>query len=208
MPVFSQTPPAVDKTRLPCALAIVGLMFAGCTSESYDQSADTLAGQAEPPALTGSMIDVPPGPIACEGNTAHQQVRVLELINDARSSARQCGDTSFAAASPLSWDTRLESAARSHSQDMVRNNFFDHSGSDGSRASARVTAAGYRWRATGENIAAGQESVTEAVNAWLDSPGHCRNVMNEKFTNMALACEVADGNDYKEYWTQVLARPR
>ena len=128
------------------------------------------------------------------------------LVNAARARARQCGTEDFEAVPPLAWDARLADAAEDHSRDMAGNDFFSHSGSDGSSVGMRATAAGFSWSTVGENIAAGQRSAAEAVDGWIESPGHCRNIMNPRFASLGMACVSDPGATYGTYWTQVLAR--
>ena len=144
----------------------------------------------------------------CSSDTDVMQQRLLQLINEARSEARSCGDDNFTATTPLVWNSTLEVAAKAHSQDMADNNFFSHTGSDGSSASERVNVAGYQWRTVGENIAAGRDTAAETVSDWLDSPGHCRNIMNPAFFEVAVSCSENSDTDYNRYWTNVLAAPR
>ena len=132
---------------------------------------------------------------------------MLDLINTARAEARSCGTEFFAATSPLAWNTQLLAAARTHSEDMAQHNFFSHTGSDGSNVGDRATAAGFTWQRIGENIAAGQTSAESAVNGWIDSPGHCRNLMNPNFTEVSVACVENSDSDYNRYWTNVLGTP-
>lgn len=134
--------------------------------------------------------------------------RVLTLVNDARGQPRTCGNEKFAAAAPLAHDTLLEAAAQAHAQDMAQRNFFDHRGSDGSRAAQRVTRAGFRWRDVGENIAGGQTSAESVVAGWLASPGHCANLMRREFTHMGVAYAVDKSTELGIYWAQVFGRPR
>ena len=132
---------------------------------------------------------------------------MLGQINDARAQTRSCGSDSAPAVAPLAWNCTLASVAEQHSADMADNNFFSHTGSDGSSIGTRLTNAGYNWRAAGENIAAGQSSVSEVMVAWLESPGHCENIMNSNFREVGAAM-VENGNaDYQRYWTQNFARP-
>ncbi|SFR45209.1 Cysteine-rich secretory protein family protein [Marinobacter daqiaonensis] len=133
---------------------------------------------------------------------------LLERVNEARGEARQCGDESFDAAQPLSWNCKLEDAALAHSTEMAELEFFSHTGPDGVRIGERVNDRGYRWSAVGENIAAGQNSVDDVVDGWLSSPGHCANIMSPKFTEMGAARVEAPGSQYSPFWTQVFARPR
>ena len=144
----------------------------------------------------------------CTSDAAVIEQRMLQLINDARSEARSCGDEDFIATTPLGWNSSLEVAAKTHSQDMADNDFFSHTGSDGSSAAERVNVAGYQWRTVGENIAAGRATAAETLSDWLDSPGHCRNIMNPAFQEVAVSCNENDNTVYKRYWTNVLAAPR
>ena len=134
---------------------------------------------------------------------------VLAAVNIARASARACGDKTFAAALPLGWDDVLAQAAMLHSSDMATQRYFSHTDKDGQAVAYRATRAGYRWRIIGENIAAGQDSAEEVVAGWLDSPGHCVNIMNPKFTQMGAAFAISgDPASGRVYWTQVLGAPR
>ncbi|MFK7861490.1 MAG: CAP domain-containing protein [Granulosicoccus sp.] len=143
----------------------------------------------------------------CSSSESEMQQRMLQLINDARATARVCGTDSYPATRSLSWNTNLAEASRVHSDDMATHNFFDHTGSDGSSAAMRVTRQGYQWRAVGENIAAGRTTAEATVNDWLESPGHCRNIMNPTFAEVAVACVEDSDSDFGRYWTNVLATP-
>ncbi|MDB6090573.1 MAG: hypothetical protein JWN85_3357 [Gammaproteobacteria bacterium] len=134
--------------------------------------------------------------------------RVLELTNEARSRARRCGNTSFAAASPLSLTAPLERAALEHSKDMAMNSYMDHTGRDRSSPADRITRAGYKWRMVGENLASGIMTPEEAVAGWLHSPHHCANLMTPGFTEMGVAFAVNAATDAGVYWTQTFGTPR
>ena len=101
----------------------------------------------------------------------------------------------------LTYDTRLEAVARAHGQDMARNNFFAHSGSDGSDIAKRLKRGGYRWCFAAENIAVGQRNLGTVMAAWMASPGHRRNILNRKAQQVGLA--RVSGNR----WVMVLAAP-
>ena len=92
---------------------------------------------------------------------------------------------------------------------MAAANFFSHTGSDGSNAGQRATAAGYLWQSWGENIAAGQPSVDEVMAGWMASPGHCANIMQERLRDIGVACVSGGaGNTYRSYWTMTLGLAR
>ncbi len=130
-----------------------------------------------------------------------QASELLSLVNQARSSARSCGSTPYAAAPPLALDARLTRAAQLHSLDMQTSGTFSHTGSDGRTLADRVNAQGYTWRRIGEDIASGFSTSQAVVQAWLKSPGHCTNIMDPQFQD--LGAGVAGS-----YWTLDFATPR
>jgi uncharacterized protein YkwD len=134
--------------------------------------------------------------------------RVLELVIAARAHARLCGDRRFDAAPPLALSSALTAAAARHASDLAQHGSFDHRGSDGTRPAERVSAAGYRWLAVAENIAAGPLNADAVVAGWLESPAHCANVMAARFTQMGIAFVRVPSANPPIYWTQVFAAPR
>ncbi|MFC5523682.1 CAP domain-containing protein [Polaromonas jejuensis] len=136
------------------------------------------------------------------------QARVLALVNEARTRPRRCGNDSFAAARPLRLNATLHGVADAHAADMARHNYFSHSGRDGSRVAERASRAGYPWRAIGENIAAGQMQADAVVQGWLNSPGHCANIMSPAYTEMGAAFAVNNKTSAGIYWVQVFGAAR
>ena len=130
------------------------------------------------------------------------------LTNQARASRQQCGDRSFDAVSSLSWNQQLAEAALAHSRDMAANNYFDHTNLEDESPGVRITRTGYSAMTWGENIAAGYGSVSRVIEGWIDSPGHCANIMNAGFTEFAVAYAENPNSTYGTYWTMVLAAPR
>lgn len=133
---------------------------------------------------------------------------VLEQANAARAQARRCGRERFEAAPPLAWSDALAQAARAHSEDMARRGYFAHRSPEGGEVGERATRQGYRWGRIGENIATGQGSPEQVVAGWLESPGHCRNLMDPNHTEMGAAYAVNPQRETTIYWTQVLGAPR
>jgi uncharacterized protein YkwD len=134
--------------------------------------------------------------------------RVLELVNAARAKSRRCGGHLLEAAPPLTLSRTLTEVALRHARDMAQHGSMDHRGSDGSQPDERVTRAGYRWRAVGENIAAGQRTADAVVTTWLDSAGHCTNIMEPEFTETGIAFALAPSRNPAIYWAQVFAAPQ
>lgn len=99
--------------------------------------------------------------------------------------------------SPLQTDAKLMAAAREKSQDMQTNKYFSHTSPTFGSPFDRMKALGITYKGAGENIAQGQRSPQEVVQAWMDSPGHRANILNGKFTHIGVGY-VKSGN----YWTQ------
>jgi len=104
----------------------------------------------------------------------------------------------------LTADARLNRAAEGHSDDMAKLNYFSHTGRDGDNPGERMREQGYDWWTWGENIAAGQDTPQQVVNAWLNSSGHRANIMSDRFEEIGVGY-VEDSDGYGEYWTQVFA---
>jgi uncharacterized protein YkwD len=132
---------------------------------------------------------------------------VLELVNRARARDRKCGATPYRAVPPLASAKVLDRAALVHAQDMAAHSMFEHRGTDGSTPAERATRAGYVWRSVGENIAAGAADAESVTAGWLDSPGHCANIMSPAFTEMGIAYAVNNKSKSGIYWSQVFAAP-
>ena len=120
---------------------------------------------------------------------------MLQLVNDIRKKGCQCEDTYYSPAPAVTWNSLLEQAAAKHSSDMYANKYFSHTGLNGSNGGTRIQQAGYNWMSYGENIAMGFQSEREVVESWLESAGHCRNIMNKNFKEMGVAKTGA-------YWVQ------
>lgn len=186
-------------------------LLAGCSGGDGTSSNPIDNSPGAPPDDGGNTPGNPPGnsggsgPSSCSLSAAEQDM--LAMVNEARASARSCGNESFSAAAPVAWNCQLKQAAAAHSNDMATINFFDHTGSDGSSAGDRITATGYNWRRWSENIAGGQRTASTAIDGWIGSPGHCRNLMNSRVTEMGMAVASDNGSDFVIYWTQVFATP-
>ena len=147
-----------------------------------------------------------PGPQSgnCEFDDVDQEM--LIAVNAARANARSCGSRGhFASAPALVLQCQLKNAAQGHSDDMATNNFFSHTSSNGLRLGNRVSNAGYNYSMTGENIAVGYNSVDAVMSGWLQSDGHCANLMTQSYTDFGLGLAAAGS---RLYWTQNFGRPR
>jgi hypothetical protein len=210
-----------------CIYIVVITLLSGCGGDFATRNASTLenanTGGADTSLTTNeNNTTIPKSGIYNASDDA--QTKYLKVINYARGIARECKkndgavqETSrgfFPAADPLTTNQDLYAAALEHSKDMAESNTFSHLGSGTvsdvtgsnlghpSRFVERIEANGYvSFSRIGENIAAGQATIEDAVHAWLESPGHCANIMNADYTEMGLAKYENPNSHYKIYWT-------
>lgn len=113
---------------------------------------------------------------------------LLKLVNDLRQEGCICGKQVFPPVGRLKWDTILEKTAYEHGVDLFENQYFSHTGLDGSQPWDRAARNNYPNSFVGENIARGYESEEEVILGWKNSPGHCANMMRGDFDLMATSC--------------------
>ncbi len=117
------------------------------------------------------------------------EMKVIELTNAER---RKNG------LSDLKADASLSNVARDKSKDMQTNNYFSHTSPTHGSPFDMMRDYGISYNTAGENIAMGQRSPEEVVQAWMDSEGHRKNILNGEFTHIGVGY-VEEGN----YWTQM-----
>ena len=125
------------------------------------------------------------------------QSLLLGLVNQVRQSGCNCGTTAMPPVAPLAWNDLLAQVALDHSLDMETCNYFAHNNLQGKTPGDRITEAGYHWKTFGENIAMGYGSEQAVMSGWLNSEGHCRNIMGKDFVEIGVG---RSGN----YWTMDL----
>ncbi|MEM7101636.1 MAG: CAP domain-containing protein [Bacteroidota bacterium] len=125
---------------------------------------------------------------------------MLKMVNDQRKAGCKCGSKNYSPARKLKWNGTLQKIAHTHSLDMARMKKMSHSGSDGSDVDERLDNGGYNWMGYGENVAFGQRTIQEVFSGWIESPPHCRNIMNPALTEIGVSQAGL-------YWTMILATP-
>ena len=104
---------------------------------------------------------------------------------------------------PLKRHDALNASARWLAGDMAANKYFDHVDRLGRSIVARLPDFNYRnYVAIGENIAAGQRTPRDVVEAWLKSPGHRANLLNADFREIGVSYVYAPNSEYGCYWVQ------
>jgi uncharacterized protein YkwD len=95
---------------------------------------------------------------------------------------------------------RLQEAARAHSKDMIRRDYFSHNTKGRGSFEKRLVrfgydAKGYDYYRVGENIALGSGSDGEPesrMRAWMRSDGHRRNILNEEFREIGVGTHTGE----------------
>ncbi|NUN65008.1 CAP domain-containing protein [Pseudanabaena biceps] len=108
----------------------------------------------------------------------------------------------------LRLSSQLGKAAQLHAVDMANNNYFSHTGRNGSTVGDRTKSSGYKFRAVGENLAAGKATPEGTILQWMNSSGHRANILNSQFTEIGFGYANAPSSRYRHYWVQVFGKPQ
>ncbi len=131
----------------------------------------------------GQKINVPEQ----EGQAVEQEV--VRLVNVERAKA---------GLPALKSDWELARVAEHKSQDMHDKGYFDHTSPTYGTPFTMMKNYGITYKSAGENIAKGQRTAAQVVDAWMNSAGHRANILNKNYTHIGVGY-VADGH----YWTQM-----
>ena len=124
-------------------------------------------------------------------NMNSDEKEVFDLINKQRT---QNG------LSPLKENNELQRVARIKAQDMVNNNYFSHTSPTYGSPFDMMKSFKISYNTAGENIA-GNSSNSDAVIAWMNSPGHRANILNSSFNQTGIG--VVNGSKYGKIYVQM-----
>lgn len=116
------------------------------------------------------------------------EAKVVQLTNDQR---RKNG------LPDLQLDTTLTSMAQEKSNDMLNKNYFSHTSPTYGSPFDMMKLFGITYSHAGENLAKGQRSAEEVVQAWMNSTGHRANILNGNYTKIGVGHSSS-----QDYWTQ------
>ena len=134
--------------------------------------------------------EVPGGDTDQEGEELSFARQVVQLVNEERTKN---------GLSPLTIHTGAERAAQVRAQEIQSS--FSHTRPNGSSFSTALTEAGVSYSRSGENIAYGQRTPAQGMDAWMNSSGHRANILNSSFSQIGVGyVESASGIGY---WTQL-----
>lgn len=211
-PAFNQPlPPVQQWGQMQTPWGNVPFPFLFGTAAPPQQPPPAQLPPGQPPTAQPSPAPVPPPsptpvPAPPSGETATwtaEEVRIVELVNQLRATGGTCGNATLPPAPRLNANAALGRAARGHSADMAQNDYFDHTSRDGRSPADRAQAAGYRSRFVGENIAAGNPTPEGTMRQWVESPGHCVNMLSREYTVLGVGHARTSRSGMQDYWTQV-----
>ncbi len=219
----------IRKLYLPIFL---GALLTGCGGGGSTAVSSTTNNTTNNTPPTSSTLIPFVAPVLSES----EKQDYLDAINNARLTEQDCGSEGIkSAVPPLTWNDKLYNAAAEHSTDLAAWNNgvvtesealtkFSHDGSgtdsdwtaqkleleEGSTIKERIENSGYVWQAIGENIAAGTntDTATTVVQQWIESPGHCANLMSSNYTQVGMAMVEDSNSFYTHYWTQNFGNPQ
>lgn len=128
---------------------------------------------------------------------ARVAAEMLSRVNDAR---RQAG------LAPLAANPLLDQISRQHAEDMLARSYFSHRTPEGKGPSDRAWDGGYR-SGVGEILVEQRFSPKEALDAWLNSPGHRKIILDPNCRELGLGLAIGAGYDaapggYRVIWVQ------
>ena len=127
---------------------------------------------------------------AGSGTMSSDESRILQLVNAERAKT---------GAKPLASNADCTKLARMKSQDMVNKNYFSHQSPTYGSPFDMLKANNVSYMYAGENIAMNQ-SADAAFQAWMNSEGHKKNILNPNFTDLGVG--IAPKGNGSNIYTQ------
>lgn len=191
----SNNQPANNNSDLKSKLESIIKTYTGSSSAkpTCNKSTGTKASTpaASKPSTSKPSTSKPSASPSTSGDYSAFQKKVVDLVNAERSKA---------GLKPLKMNTQLSKTATLKSQDMAKNNYFDHNSPTYGSPFDMMKQYGISYRTAGENIAMGQTSPEQVMQGWMNSPGHRANILNSSFTQIGVG--IAKNSAGRLYWTQ------
>jgi uncharacterized YkwD family protein len=159
--------------------------------QTVQQPKQTTTQQAKP-AVQQPATNTQKPAATTASNVSEFEKQVANLVNQERQKA---------GLKPLQLDTKLSDVAREKSRDMMNKGYFSHQSPTYGSPFDMMKQFGITYRTAGENIAKGQRTPQEVMNAWMNSQGHRANILNGNFTHIGVGF-VKDSQG-TTYWTQM-----
>lgn len=189
--------PCLNKyfNKMPCKVATPGQKPAP-TPVPAPAPKPTPAPTPQPvPAPTPKPTPAPtpapaPQPIPAPTSVSIDEQAMIDLVNKERVSA---------GLPTLEVDMSLVKTARMKSQDMINKNYFDHNSPTYGSPFDLMKSQGITYQTAGENLA-GNQTVANAHNTLMNSPGHRANILNKNFTKIGIG--IINGGPYGKMFAQ------
>ena len=143
-------------------------------------------------------------PILSPKDYPDSNLSIIGILNETNRQRKENG-----ALPPLSQNSKLNRIASLRIKDMFEKGYFEHKSPTGIGASDIASDVGYEFILIGENIALGNfKDDKSLVQAWMDSPGHRANILNNRYVEIGIGAEKGKYNG-KEVWlaVQIFGRP-
>ncbi|WP_163969791.1 CAP domain-containing protein [Oceanobacillus halotolerans] len=118
--------------------------------------------------------------------------QVVNLVNKERSKQ---------GLAPLKHRADIKNVATKKAQDMINSNYFSHTSPNYGSPFDMLKTFGISYQSAGENIAKGQKTPEEVMNAWMNSAGHRQNILNPDFNSIGVGY-------YQGAWVQLFIKSR
>ncbi|MFC4322468.1 CAP domain-containing protein [Litchfieldia salsa] len=129
-------------------------------------------------------------PSASHSSSFEEQV--VQLVNQERAKA---------GLKPLTHRADLKNVAHKKAQDMINSNYFSHTSPNYGSPFQMLKTFGISYQSAGENIAKGQKTPKEVMNAWMNSPGHRANILKPEYDSIGVGF-------YHSAWVQMFIKAR
>ena len=112
---------------------------------------------------------------------AGEQKKIIELTNAIRANSHL---------KALAVNTALNNSSQAKADDMAVNAYFSHTSPTDKTVSDFVRSSGYKYSTVGENLAMGFTNAEDVVNAWVNSPTHYANLIDNDYVDLGVGLET------------------
>lgn len=148
-------------------------------------------------AIAALMVLSLPAAAACSKPQGFKSLQA-DLVAQLNAERRKRGLATFV------YSPTLGSAAQTHACDNARRHSISHEGSDGGRLQNRLRRVGYDYRAASENTGRGFSTGSRAVEWWMHSPGHKKNILMHQTREVGVGIAMSAAPDSRMHWILVM----
>lgn len=152
-------------------------------------------------AIAVAVVSVTAAQAACNipANSGAMQAELIDQLNSERVAR---------GLQPLRLSPSLDKAAQGHACDNAKRQSISHVSSDGSQLQNRLRRAGYAYRTAAENTGRGFASGKRAVEWWMNSPYHKKNILIGQMRDVGVGIAMSAAPDSRLHWIIVLGKAK